>query len=54
MSIALMTMAWKAKLQANKKMALLAMCDWANDEGGSLHPHFKSGGVSCSGGEHNG
>lgn len=38
MSIYLMSLAWRTKLPANQKMALLAMCDWANDEGGSLHP----------------
>jgi len=38
MSIALMTLAWKTNLPSTKKLAMLAMCDWANDDGGSLHP----------------
>lgn len=39
MSIALMTKAWKVGgISATKKLVLLALCDWANDEGGSLHP----------------
>lgn len=50
MSIALMTMAWKTSLPASQKMTLLAMCDWANDEGGSLHPSIArvAERVSCS------
>lgn len=35
MSISLMSMAWRVNLQTSHKMALLALCDWANDEGGS-------------------
>jgi|GEM_PF-2493987 len=38
MSIALMTMAWQTALPLNQKAALLALSDWANDEGSSLHP----------------
>ena len=38
MSIALMSMAWQTALPVNQKAALLAMCDWANDDGASLHP----------------
>jgi len=38
MSITLMTLVWKVPFQSSKKLAMLAMCDWANDEGGSLHP----------------
>lgn len=38
MSIGLMTMAWKLSLQPTQKMVLLAMTDWANDQGGSLYP----------------
>jgi len=38
MSIALMTLVWKIAMPCNKKLAMLAMCDWANDDGGSLHP----------------
>lgn len=50
MSIALMTLAWKSNLPTNQKMALLAMCDWANDEGGSLHPSIArvAERISCS------
>lgn len=33
-----MTYAWRAPLKAANKLALLAMCDWANDDGGSLYP----------------
>ncbi|MEE1653754.1 helix-turn-helix domain-containing protein [Brachymonas sp. J145] len=33
-----MSLAWKVELQPAQKLALLAMCDWANDAGGSLHP----------------
>lgn len=45
-----MTLAWKTALPASQKMALLAMCDWANDEGGSLHPSISrvAERVSCS------
>lgn len=38
MSIALMTLAWQTALPLNQKAALLAMADWANDDGSSLHP----------------
>lgn len=38
MSINLMTLAWQTALPINHKAALLAMADWANDEGASLHP----------------
>ena len=38
MSIALMTMAWQTALPLNQKTALLALSDWANDDGASLHP----------------
>lgn len=50
MSIQLMTLAWKTKLQVSQKMALLAMCDWANDEGTSLHPSMAKVAerISCS------
>ena len=33
MSIRLMTLAWDLQMPANKKLVLLAMCDWANDAG---------------------
>lgn len=33
MSISLMTLAWKVPLPPSQKMALLALCDWANDSG---------------------
>ncbi len=42
MSIALMSQAWKVDLPAASKLALLAMCDWANDDGDSLHPSIKA------------
>ena len=50
MSISLMSMAWRVNLQTSHKMALLALCDWANDEGGSLHPSIKKVAerISCS------
>lgn len=38
MSISLMTLAWQTALPLNQKAALLAMADWANDDGSSLHP----------------
>lgn len=38
MSIALMTLAWQTALPLNQKAALLALADWANDDGASLHP----------------
>jgi len=38
MSVALMTLAWKVPFQSSKKLAMLAMCDWADDDGGSLYP----------------
>ena len=38
MSIALMTIAWQTALPLNQKAALLAMADWANDNGTSIHP----------------
>ena len=43
-------MAWRVNLQTSHKMALLALCDWANDEGGSLHPSIKKVAerISCS------
>ncbi|WP_363800574.1 helix-turn-helix domain-containing protein [Lysobacter firmicutimachus] len=33
MSIRLMTLAWELKIPATPKIVLLALCDWANDEG---------------------
>lgn len=50
MSISLMSLAWKTNLPVSQKMALLAMCDWANDEGGSLHPSIAriAERISCS------
>jgi hypothetical protein len=42
MSISLMTAAWKLAMPASPKLVLLAMCDWANDEGESLHPSIKA------------
>ena len=45
-----MSMAWRVGLQTSQKMALLALCDWANDEGGSLHPSVRrvAERMSCS------
>lgn len=45
-----MSMAWRVGLQTSHKMALLALCDWANDEGGSLHPSIRrvAERISCS------
>lgn len=45
-----MSMAWRVSLQTSHKMALLALCDWANDEGGSLHPSIRrvAERISCS------
>lgn len=45
-----MSMAWRVNLQTSHKMALLALCDWANDEGGSLHPSIRrvAERISCS------
>lgn len=33
MSIRLMTLAWELRISATPKIVLLALCDWANDEG---------------------
>lgn len=33
MSIRLMTLAWELKIPASPKIVLLALCDWANDDG---------------------
>lgn len=38
MSIQLMTLTWQTALPLNQKAALLALSDWANDDGASLHP----------------
>lgn len=42
MSIALMTAAWRINLPSNHKLAMLALCDWANDSGDSLHPSMRA------------
>jgi hypothetical protein len=43
MSIALITAAWRLDgLAPTEKLVLLALCDWANDEGESLHPSIKA------------
>ena len=42
MSISLMALAWKAPLASNHKLAMLALCDWANDAGESLHPSIRA------------
>jgi hypothetical protein len=33
-----MSLTWQTALPINHKSALLAMCDWANDDGSSVHP----------------
>lgn len=50
MSIKLMTMVWESDLQTSKKMAMLALCDWANDDGGSVYPSIArlAKRISCS------
>ncbi|HRO86700.1 MAG TPA: helix-turn-helix domain-containing protein [Chiayiivirga sp.] len=48
MSIALMAAAWKLDMPATKKLALLALADWANDEGGSLYPSIAAIAARCS------
>lgn len=37
-----MNAVWKLAMPATRKMVLLAMCDWANDEGTSCHPSMKA------------
>ncbi|MFA7597402.1 MAG: helix-turn-helix domain-containing protein [Novosphingobium sp.] len=51
MSIALMAAAWKLDMPAPKKLTLLALCDWANDEGGSLYPSIAAIAARCSASE---
>ena len=50
MSIKLMAMVWDSNIQTSQKMALLAMCDWADDEGGSVYPSIAklAKRISCS------
>ena len=48
MSIALMSAAWRIDMPAAKKLVLLALCDWANDEGGSLYPSMAAIAARCS------
>lgn len=50
MSIHLMTLSWQTALPLNQKAVLLALSDWANDEGASLHPsiYALSERLSCS------
>lgn len=42
MSIALMSNAWKADLPPISKLVLLALCDWASDNGDSVHPSIET------------
>lgn len=43
MSIKLMTMVWDAApVSGSELLCLLAMADWANDDGGSVHPSIRS------------
>ena len=37
-----MANAWKADLPPTNKLILLALCDWANDNGGSVHPSIET------------
>lgn len=48
-----MTAAWKLDLPASPKLVLLAMCDWANDEGASLFPSVGKVAVRASMSERN-
>lgn len=48
-----MTAAWRLDLPASPKLVLLAMCDWANDEGASLHPSVKAVAIRASMSERN-
>lgn len=43
-----MAAAWKLDMPATKKLALLALADWANDEGGSLYPSIAAIAARCS------
>lgn len=40
--------AFRTKLPAGQKFVLLALCDWANDMGGSIYPRIKTLAVKCS------
>lgn len=48
-----MTAAWRLDLPASPKLVLLALCDWANDEGASLHPSVKAVAIRASMSERN-
>lgn len=37
-----MNSAWRLNVPASRKIVLLAMCDWANDDGSSCHPSIKA------------
>lgn len=50
MSIALMSLAWKADLPTGRKMVLLALCDNANDQG-ECYPSVSNIAERCSMGE---
>lgn len=43
-----MSAAWRLNMPATKKLTLLALCDWANDEGGSLYPSISAIAARCS------
>jgi DNA-binding transcriptional regulator YhcF (GntR family) len=49
-SIALMTLVWKAALPSGRKMVLLALCDNANDQG-ECYPSVPMLAEKCSMGE---
>lgn len=48
-----MTAAWRLDLAAAPKLVLLAMCDWANDDGASLHPSVRAVSIRASMSERN-
>lgn len=48
-----MTAAWRLDLAAAPKLVLLAMCDWANDDGASLHPSVRLVSIRASMSERN-
>lgn len=43
-----MSAAWRLNMPASKKLTLLALCDWANDEGGSVYPSIAAIAARCS------
>ena len=43
-----MSAAWRLDMPGTKKLTLLALCDWANDNGGSLYPSVAAIAARCS------